>query len=320
VRRWLNYHHLQYFWAAARLGSVAAASAEFGLAPQTVSAQIHQLEDLVGVRLFARKGRGLALTDAGRVAMRYAEQIFELGGGLLDRLAAGGSAPPQTLVIGITPAVPQAMVYRILEPALRMDPPVRIVGRDAQATVAVLAELAAQTVDLVLADAPAPASAAVRAWSHLLGECATVLLAAPALAARLRGRGRDRLRGLPLLLPGAGAAARRGLDAWLVAADVRPHVVAELDDLAVLATLGQRGLGAFAVPAVIAAEVRRQHGVEVVAPLPAVRQRFYAISIERTIRHPAVAAICATARHDVFATPRRRRSALTRRAPRAAPP
>ncbi|MBK9037038.1 MAG: LysR family transcriptional regulator [Myxococcales bacterium] len=299
--RWLNYHHLQYFWATARLGSVAAASAELGLAPQTISAQIHQLERVIGVRLFARKGRGLVVTEAGRTALRYAEQIFALGTGLLDRLDQDGPPPPPSLVIGIDDAVPRAMVYRMLEPALRLEPPVRIVGRDDRPAADFLAELATGAVEVVLADGPAPSPSPVRVWSHLLGECGTVLVAAPSLARRLTGRAPARLRGAPFLMPGARSAVRRALDAWVAAVDVRPKIIAELDDLALVEALGERGLGVFAVPTVIEAEVCRRQRVEVVARLPALRQRFYAISTERTIRHAAVAAICATARQDVFA-------------------
>ena len=217
VPRWLNYHHLQYFWATARLGSVAAASVELGLAPQTLSAQIHRLEEVLGVRLLARKGRGLVVTEAGRTALRYADQIFTLGTGLLDRLDQAGPPPPRTLVIGIDDAVPRAMVYRMLEPALRLDPPVRIVGRDDRPAVDFLVELADRSVELVLADAPAPSASPVRAWSHLLGECGTVLVAAPALARRLAGRSPGRLRGAPFLMPGARAAgAAAGAFCWTI--------------------------------------------------------------------------------------------------------
>jgi LysR family transcriptional activator of nhaA len=300
VARWLNYHHLQYFWTVARRGSVAAAARELRLAPQTLSTQIHQLEAALGLELLVRRGRGLVLTDVGRTTLRYAEEIFALGAGLLDRLEGREPEPPRTLTIGIDDAVPRGLVYRMLAPALEQVPPIRIIGRDDRPAAGFLADLAEQTVELVLADAPAPTTSAVRVWSHALGECGTVLLAAPALARRLRGRAPGRLRGAPFLLPGARSAVRGSLDRWLASHELRPQVVAELDDLALIDALGARGLGVFAAPTVLAAELCRRHRVVAVGQLPRVRQRFYALSIERTIRHPAIAAICSAARRDVF--------------------
>lgn len=293
---WLNYHHLLYFWVVAKEGSIAQASKELRLAHPTISAQIHRLEDVLGQKLFERKGRQLVLTEFGRVALRYSEEIFSLGREFLDTAKGRPSGRPIRLVVGISDTLAKSVVYRILEPAFRLEEEVRVICREDRSTEAFMGELAMHTVDVVLSDAPAGPGTAVRAFSHSLGECGTVFFAAPELAKACR-RGFPRsLNGVPFLLPGGNSALRAALDQWFDSLDIRPKVVAELDDAALAKIVGEAGLGVFAAPDVVEKEVQQRYKVQLIGRVEQVRQRFFAISVERKIRHPAVVAISDSAR------------------------
>jgi LysR family transcriptional regulator, transcriptional activator of nhaA len=297
---WLNYHHLLYFWMVAREGSIARASGELRLAPQTVSGQIHRLEDSLGEKLLARRGRQLALTEAGRVAFGYAEEIFSLGRELVDTLKGRRKGRPLRLVVGIADVLPKLVVRRLLEPAFALKHPVRVICREDKSVEEFVAELAAHKLDVVLADAPMSPGMPVRAFAHLLGECGTTFFATARLAAACR-RGFPRSLGAaPCLLPGANSTLRRGLDQWLSSRDLRPTIVGEFDDSALMNVFGQDGAGVFAAPTVIESEIRRRYRVQVVGRVGAIRNRFYAISVERKLTHPAVIAIRESARKDLF--------------------
>ena len=285
----------------AKEGSIVRAGKELGLAHPTISGQIHRLEEILGEKLFARKGRALVMTDVGRVAYRYADEIFMLGRELLDTVKGRPSGRPMRLVVGVSDILAKSIVHRILEPAFHLDDEVRIVCRENRSADALMGDLAMHAVDVVLADAPAGAGTSVRAFSHPLGECGSVVLAAPALAKTLRRGFPDSLDGAPFLLPGASSTLRRALDEWFDARDIRPKIVAELDDSALAAVLGEASLGVFVAPEVVEDEILRRYRVRVIGRVGEVRQRFYAISIERKIRHPAVAAICEVARKHIFA-------------------
>jgi LysR family transcriptional activator of nhaA len=297
---WLNYHHLLYFWMVAKEGSIVRASKELHLAHPTISGQIRRLEEVLGEKLFVRRGRDLVLTDVGQLAFRYANDIFALGGELMDAVKGRGGQPIR-LVVGVSDVLAKSIVHRILEPALRLAEPVRLVCREDRSMDAFMADLGVHAVDVVLSDAPAGTSTSVRAFSHLLGECGAVALAAPAMAKALRKGFPSSLNGAPFLLPAATSTLRRALDAWFDERDMRPKIVAEFDDAALATVLGEAGLGVFAVPEVVEAEIRRRYQVRLVGRLDGLRQRFYAISVERKIRHPAVAAICEAARKHIFA-------------------
>jgi LysR family transcriptional activator of nhaA len=294
---WLNYHHLLYFWSAARLGSVTRAAAELSLAQQTVSGQIRQLEEALGERLFVRVGRRLQLTEVGRVVHEYADGIFATGRELVDTVRRGGPGRTTslTLRVGIADVLPKLVVQRLLAPALALDRPVRLVCHEDRTVDVLVAELAAHRLDLVLADAPAGADAR-GARSHPLGACGTVFLAAPRLAARCRGRGARALAGVPVLLPGQGSSLRRDLDVWFDGRRVRPHVAGEFDDPALMNLFGGQGAGVFPAPSLVEAAVRRQQRVRLVARVPSVRHRFFAITMERRLPHPAAAAVCRAGR------------------------
>jgi LysR family transcriptional activator of nhaA len=298
---WLNYHHLRYFWAAAREGSVTRAGERLRISQPAVTAQIRALEQAIGEKLFNRSGRNLVLTEAGRVVYRYAEEIFGLGAEMLEALKGRpGAGRPLRLSVGIADALPKTIVRRLLEPAFHLGVPLQLVCHEDKTIEEFLSELAVHGVDLVVADAPAPPGIRVKAFSHRLGECGTTIFGAPALARRTRDGFPRSLAGASFLMPGPRSALRRALDDWLQAHDIRPNVVAEVDDSALLNALGQDSKGLFAGPSVMEKEIRRQYGVWVAGRLRDVRQQFYAISVERRLKHPAVVAISEAARRKLF--------------------
>ncbi len=298
---WLNYHHLLYFWVVAKQGSIVAASEELRLAHPTISGQIHRLEHVLGEKLFARRGRRLVLTDAGRVAFRYADEIFSLGQEFLEAIKGRGSGQQMRLVVGVSDVLAKSIVHRMLEPAFRLQDQVRVVCRENRSTEAFMGDLAVHAVDVVLSDAPAGPGTPVRAFSHPLGECGLAFFAAPALAQACHRGFPHSLDGVPFLLPASDSTLRRALNEWFDARNIRPRISAELDDAALATILGEAGLGVFAAPDVVEKEVRRRYKVQLVGRTKEIRQRFYAISVERKIRHPGVVAICEAARKDIFA-------------------
>ncbi|MGE0815806.1 MAG: LysR family transcriptional regulator [Vicinamibacterales bacterium] len=298
---WLNYRHLYYFSVVARTGSVAKASRELRLTHPTVSAQLHVLESTLGAPLFRRSGRGLVLTEVGQTALRYATEIFDLGREFVDVVQRGVTPAGQRLVVGVSDVLPKPIVHRLLEPALRASDPVRVVCREDRTLADFLGDLTTHAVDLVLSDAPAGAEAPATLYSHLLGGCGTAIFGRRETAARLR-RGFPRsLAGQPFIVPGVGAVLRRGIEQWFDDTGVRPRVVAEADDSSLAQILAANGHGVLAGPAVMAGDARRLYDLRVVGTIPGLRQRFYAVSAQRRITHPAIAAICHRARHDLFA-------------------
>jgi LysR family transcriptional activator of nhaA len=297
---WLNYHHLLYFYTVAREGSVTKAAKALRLAQPTLSGQIRKLEHSLDEKLFARQGRSLVLTEMGRVVYRYADEIFSLGREMTEALRGRPSQRPARLLVGIADVVPKLIAHRLLEIALRLDAPASLVLREGK-TEELLGRLATQGFDLVITDAPLGPQTKVRAYNHLLGECGVCFLATPRLASRHRARFPRSLDGAPMILPTDNTVLRRSLEQWFEAVSVRPRVVAEVEDSALLKAFGQHGSGIFPVPEVTADEVRRMHGVRSVGRTDAVRERFYAITVERRITHPAVAAITTSARERLFA-------------------
>ena len=295
----LNYHHLRLFRAVAREGNLTRASRGLHLTPQTVSSQIRDLEGAIGEPLFRRAGRRMVLTDAGEVALHYTDEIFSLGQELLETLRGQPSGRPPRIRVGAPEALPKLIVHRLLEPALHMEDPIQIFCREGSPTD-LLAELAVHRLDVVLSDTPIPPMAKVRAYNHLLGTCGITFMAQAGLASELRGGFPDSLDTVPVLLPSEDAVLRRDLDRWFDQLGVRPLIVGEFDDSALLKSFGQAGEGFFAVPTVVEDEVARQYKVEVIAKTEEVTESYYAISVERRVRHPAVAAICEAARTRLF--------------------
>ena len=296
---WLNYHHLLYFYTVAREGSVTRAAKALRLAQPTLSAQVRRLEEALDEKLFARQGRGLVLTEMGRIVYRYAEEIFGLGSEMLDTLRGRPSTRPARLHVGIADVVPKLVCHRLLERVLTGPQAVQLVLREGKPDD-LLAALARQSFDLVIADTPIGPHVRVRAFNHLLGESGTSFFASPALAARFRPGFPRSLDGAPLLLPTENTVLRRSLDQWFEQLGVRPRVVAEVEDSALAKVFGQHGAGIFAAPTIIANDVKRQFSVRSIGATDAVRERFYAISVERRIKNPAVVAITTAAQQRLF--------------------
>jgi LysR family transcriptional activator of nhaA len=296
----LNYHHLHYFSAVARAGSVVGAARDLGVSQPTVSAQVRLLEEALGEKLVQRRGRGLRLTEMGLLVQRYTEEIFHLGLELEDAVRGRPTGGPQRFTVGISDSLPKLTTLRLLQPAFDADPAFRLVLR-VDKTERLLADLSTLGLDLVLADQPVPPGLRVTAFNHLLGESEVTVFGVPALAERYRRGFPASLQGAPFVLPTVGTALRRSLDQWFVARRLRPQVVAEAEDLGFLQILGQQGLGLFAAPAVAAGFIKEQHGVRALGTLGGVKERFYAITVERKLTHPAALAISSAARSDLFA-------------------
>lgn len=296
---WLNYHHLRYFWAAAREGGVTRAAERLHISQPTVSGQIRALEEAIGEKLLVKQGRGLVLTDAGRVALRYADEIFGLGQELLDAMKGRPTGRPARLVVGIANALPKLVAYRVLAPALSLDVPVIIQCIEDRAE-RLLAEVALRELDLVLSDVPVGPGSPVKAFNHVLGESGVTVFGTRALARAHRRTFPASLDGAPMLVPTYATSLRRALDDWTERTGVRPRIVGEFEDSALLKTFGETGAGLFPAPTVIAADIRRRHRVAPLGELPGVRERFYLISPERRLTHPAVLAITRAAREVLF--------------------
>ena len=298
----MNFKHLHYFWRVAKAGGVARASEQLHLTPQTISGQIGLLEDALGTPLFAKKGRNLELTDAGRLALGYAQDIFALGSELEESLRnypAGGR--PVEFRVGVAEAVSKTIAYRLIEPATRLPTTMRLVCRESKLD-SLLAELAAHRLDLVISDAPIPPSVSVRAYNHRLGESGISFFASAGLFKRCKGKFPACLDGAPMLVPGDGAAVRPRLDRWRDANKLRPRVVGEFDDSALMKAFGQRGAGVFIGPTVLESEIEKQYGVKTLGRTQEIVEEFFAISVERRVTHPSVVAITAAAKDRLFVT------------------
>jgi len=295
----LNYHHLLYFWMVAREGSVARAAVQLRLAQPTLSGQIRTLENTLGEKLFQRAGRGLRLTEMGRVVSGYADEIFALGQELQESVKGQPSGRPLRLAVGVAHALPKLVAYRLIEPALALTQRVRL-NVHVQSTEKLLASLALHDLDVVLTDRVAPPGVSVRAFNHLLGDCGVTLFAAPRHTLAYRRGFPQSLHGAPFLLPSDTSTLRRALEQWFEKQRIRPRVVGEFDDSTLIEVFGQAGRGIFATPSIVEASVCKQYGVRIIGRLDRVRERFYAVSSERRLKHPAVIAITDSARRELF--------------------
>ncbi|MBD1599595.1 transcriptional activator NhaR [Pseudomonas typographi] len=298
----LNYRQLYYFWRVARTGSIARACDQLNLTPQTVSGQLSVLEQHLGVPLFQKAGRQLELTDAGRQALPYAERIFQAGAELEALLRHQPAEQPLLFRVGVADVVPKSIVYRLLAPTMELPEPLRITCREDKLE-RLLADLAIQRLDLVISDSPMPAHLDIKGYSHKLGECGVAFFATPALANALRGSFPQHLQGQPLLIPGPDSVVRKRLLRWFDEQHIQPRVVGEFDDSALMQAFGESGAGIFVAPAAIAGQVCRQYGVICLGHTDSVNESFYAISVERRIRHPAIVALNEGARRELFHQP-----------------
>jgi LysR family transcriptional activator of nhaA len=293
----LNFRHLHFFWTVVREGGVTRAAERLGLAVQTVSAQLTLLEQAVGKSLLTQQGRRLVPTEAGRVALAYADQIFLLGEQLQEALG-DSDAGRMRLTVGITDSLPKLVAYRLLEATRHLQ--VRLVCMEDEFE-SLLADLALHKLDVVLTDRPVRAGASLRVFSHLLGESAMQLFGVAALAQKYRENFPASLNGAPLLLPTRNNALRGRIDEWLVKRQLRPDVAGEFEDNAMLNTFGRNGLGLFFAPSALAADIGEQFGAVLVGDAPELREQFFAISNERKIKHPAIEAILSAIQQGPFA-------------------
>jgi LysR family transcriptional activator of nhaA len=294
--KWMNYNHLYYFWVVGREGGVVRASEELMVSQPTISNQLKELEAALGQRLFARAGRGRTLTEAGRIVFNYANQMFSLGQELLNSLEHRQAGPAALrLAVGILDVIPKLVVRQFLSPALKLAQPVRLICREDKSD-RLLADLAARRTDMVLSDAPIGTGLQVQGFNHLLGESGVSFFASPAVHARLKKGFPKSLNGAPLLLPSDHTEVRRSLNLWLDSKRIHPVVVGEFDDSALMFWFGQSGAGVFPAPSVIERQVQRDFNVKVIGRSSDVRERFYAISLEAELKHPAVVAVCDGAR------------------------
>lgn len=283
----LNYNHLYYFYAVATDGSIARASERLHLKPQTISGQITNFEAQIGVDLFHREGKKLHLSEVGLLIYDYAEEIFQLGDEIKNVLKTQEPTHWRTLTIGITDVIPKALAYRLLRPALNMAKPVRLICNEGDQE-SLLADLAVNRLDLVLTDQPLPPSIHLKAYNHQLTESGFTFFAEKQLASRCRQGFPQSLAGQPFLLQGKKSAVRQRLSSWLEKYDIIPKVIAEFDDSALMQSFGQEGYGVFAAPTLMAHMIVSQYNVEIIGQTAEIKEHYYAISLERRIKHPAI--------------------------------
>lgn len=297
--RHLNYNHLQYFWVVAREGSIARAAEVLHLTPQTISGQLKLLDAAVGQPLFNRSGRRLVLSDMGRVVYEYAQEIFSVGAELAHVVRGHQRQGPEMLTVGIVNSMPKLIAERIVAPAMTTENPVRVRCHEASLEQ-LLAELAIHKLDIVLSDQRLPDGLSLRAYNHLLGESGISFFATAKLARRYRSKFPASLTNAPMLMPSQNSAIRLRLDEWLESEEVAPRIVGEFDDSALMKAFGEAGTGVFPAPTVIEAEVQRMYRANVIGRTEDLRERYYAISPERRLKHESVVRITSIARSDLF--------------------
>ena len=295
----LNLKHLRYFWSVASNGSIARASEILHLTPQTISGQLRELEEQMNCKLFKKSGRNLVLTDTGRVVFSYADEMFRLGNELQDVLEGRAPGAALTLTVGIAMVVPKLLAYRILEPVLTMQEPVRLVCLEAP-LADLLADLSIHKLDLVLADSPMSPALNIRAYNHPLGDSGISFFAARSEARKYTSRFPLSLDGAPMLMPTTSSALRYQLDQWFEHEGIKPIIVAEFEDRALMKAFGEAKAGIFTSPTTVEDDVISKYGVRVIGRTEDIKERFYAISSERKIKHPAISEITETARSKLF--------------------
>lgn len=297
--RHLNYTHLLYFWTVAREGSVARAAEVLSLTPQTISGQIKLLEETIGHPLFHRVGRGLALTETGEVVRQYADEIFTLGAELTHRVKTEKAFVTTTFNVGIVDSIPKLIALRILEPAFKLEESLKVVCVEGSLDK-LLADLAIHRLDLVISDRSLPSGMGVKAYSHPLGDCTVSFFASKSIARKYRQKFPESLNDAPTLMPMSESAVRRNLDEWFDQNNIRPNVIAEFSDSALLKAFGEAGFGIFPAPTAISNEISSMYHASCLGEISTVSEQFFAISPERKLRHPAVVALTEHSRNRLF--------------------
>ena len=296
----MNFKHLYYFWVTAKAGGIMRAGEQLHTTPQTLSGQIKLLEEWLGRKLFRKNGRQLELTDDGRLALDYADQIFTLGAEMESAIRqAKGGRRVLDFRVGVADSVAKSVVYRLLEPALSISEPVKLICSEGKFPDLV-AQLALHRLDLVISDEALSRRISVKAFNHSLGSSTMSFFCAPVLKSRLQGRFPECLNDMPMLIQGASASIRQQLEGWLARHQVHPQVIGEFDDVALMEAFGREGRGVFMAPAVLEAETVEQFGVEVIGRTDELVEEFFAVSVERRITHPCVLAITDAARGQLF--------------------
>jgi len=296
----LNYKHLRYFWMVAKTGSIAKAATQLHLTPQSISGQLTEFAETLGVELFRRVGRGLELTDTGRRIVNYAEDIFNTGDELLEIVRDSNLKSTITYRVGCADSVSKLIACQLVEPALRLSEPIKLICREGR-LASLVADLAVHRLDLIIADRPMPSHLAVRGYTHLLGQSGMTVFATAALAKTLPEGFPNCLNGAPMLLPGEDFAIHQRVLQWLEKCEVYPQVVGEFDDSAMMKAFGQAGAGVFFAPTVIASQVCSQYRVVQLGHIDSLVEQVYAITTERRLSHPATVAISKMARDNLFA-------------------
>ncbi|MBO1255611.1 transcriptional activator NhaR [Alteromonas sp. 5E99-2] len=295
----LNYKHLHYFWVIAKEGSIAKAAQYLHITPQTISGQLALLEGRLNQPLFDRVGRGLQLTETGRLVLRYADDIFSLGKELSDVLRGNGIQGNSEFIVGVASTIPKTLIWKILEPALSRCDDISLTCKEGPID-AILAELAMQEVDMVISDTPLSSAYSIKAYNHFLGECGLSFFAVPELVSQLKGDFPHFLNNTPMLLPTGQYAIRQHFDQWCIQHNLSPVIKGQFDDSALIKSFGHAGLGAFFMPTAVEKEVCESFGVEIIGRTTEIKQRFYAISSQRKVTHPAISAVCDSARDEIF--------------------
>ncbi len=308
---WLNYHHLRYFWVAAKEGGLKKAAEKLHVSQPSISEQIKELEEAFGEPLFRRSGRVNVLTDAGQIVLRYAEEIFGLGAELMRAVKQQPGLQSLRFYIGVADAIPKLVVNDILRPVLAKLPAIHVICREGKMED-LLAQLAEHRLDIVLADEPAWSSLKFRAFTHLLGESGICFCAAPKLAARLRKGFPSSLHDAPALLPAENTALRRSLELWFQQRQIRPRILAEIEDAALMIVMATDGKGFAPLPAVMTMEAMGRYGLQRIGGTDECKEQFYAITAERRIVHPAALAITSNAQTRLFAPAGPAKSATSR--------
>lgn len=295
----LNLKHLRYFWAVASHGSIARASELLHITPQTISGQLKELEQQYNSRLFKKAGRNLVLTETGQAVFNYADEIFRLSNELQGVLEGRSPGAQLSLKVGIAMVVPKLLAYRILEPVLNLSEPVMLTCHEAP-FVDLMADLSVHKLDIVLADSPLSPALNIRAYNHPLGESGISFFARESETALYRERFPQSLDDAPMLMPSSSSALRSALELWFEGIKVRPCMVAEFEDRALMKAFGEAAAGIFTVPTTVEQDVLDKYSVNLIGRTDDVKERFFAISSERKIKHPAVSAITEAARLDLF--------------------
>ena len=291
----LNYHHLLYFWAVAKEGSLRRASEVLHVSQPSISSQLKQLEESLGAPLFTRTTRRLILTDTGQTVLEYAEEIFSLGHELLTAIRQEPGQRPLRLHVGVADSVPKIIVRQHLTPVFELGRMVRVICREGSLEE-LITQLAGHKLDVVLADEPSTSALRVRTFNQRLSTSAVVLCAAPVLTKRLAKNFPRSLDGAPAILPVGEMALRRQLEHWFDSHRIRPRVVAEVEDTALLTDLGAQGLGFVPVYSAVLDEIARSSRLQRVGIAKGLRMEIFAITAQRRLQHPGVVAMTVKSR------------------------